>query len=67
MAGETGLARFRAGGFNLPPLAQVDRSTLVAVTTPDLPAQVADCPCLFAACYDPAKRNGDCCTAGEAE
>lgn len=52
------LAVISAGGRLVP------FTTLVAVPTPDLPTAVSDCPCMFAACYDPATKNCDCCTAG---
>jgi hypothetical protein len=39
-------------------------TTLVAVRTPDLPAAVSDCPCLFASCFDPNKPDCGCCIGG---
>lgn len=36
-------------------------TTLVAVPTPDLPATVSDCPCMFAPCFQPSRPRCDCC------
>lgn len=39
----------------------VPLSTLVGVATPDLPATISDCPCLFAPGFDAAKRDCTFC------
>lgn len=36
-------------------------TTLVGVATPDLPAGISDCPCLFDLAFDPAKRDCTFC------
>ena len=36
-------------------------TTLVAVSTPDLPASISDCPCLFHPRFDPATRDCHVC------
>ena len=39
-------------------------TTLVGVTTPDLPTRIASCPCLFASCFKPAAPACGCCLNG---
>lgn len=46
----------RGQGSRLVPL-----TTLVGVATPDLPATISDCPCLFAPGFDAAKRDCNFC------
>ncbi len=39
-------------------------STLVSVATPDLPAEISTCRCLFAPCFDPKVPDCSCCVEG---
>jgi prepilin-type N-terminal cleavage/methylation domain-containing protein len=44
--------------------ALIPLSTLIALTTPDPPATVSDCPCLFHPGFDPVKRDCNFCIGG---
>jgi prepilin-type N-terminal cleavage/methylation domain-containing protein len=44
--------------------ALIPLSTLVGITTPDPPATISDCPCLFHPDFDPTKRDCTFCIGG---